>query len=351
MMDAFAERANNRGASTATLDDEFDTNTGLASSSESLYYQAYMIDYVNGVGYVPSDLSIPVVQDGRYTETGGASQWNLSYGVNYDDRTYFGASLGIKSLNYQRLTDHSERFPNGEVFNSFDYYDQLNVYAGGVNLSLGAIIKATENLQLGVNVTTPTALATSETYVEGLSISQKPNTFVTNFPKIETDPSQYSIKLTTPLRADVGATVFLPKKLGFLVANLGYVGYKGMNIKDRDNASWSSDQRTNIQEVYKSTLNWKVGSELRFGKARVRGGINYLASPYKQPDNTINYSQFLYTFGGGFRSERFYLDAAVVYNKYEGSYTPYTLYDAANYASAAYTTKRTNLVLSIGAFF
>lgn len=351
LMDAFAERATNRGASSTTLDSEFDTDLGTASSPEALYYQTFMIDPIGNGEYVPVELSAPVLQDGRYTESGGVNQWNLSYGINYDDKTYIGASLGIQSLNYGLLTDHREVFPKGEVFNSFDYYDDLTVQGAGLNLSVGAIIKATKNVQFGINVSTPTAMSVTETYYEGISISQKPNTFTTDYPQIETAPSDYNLRMTTPLRGNVGTTVFLPKKLGFVSADIEYVGYKGMNVKDPESTRWSSDQRTAIQELYKSTINWKVGSELRFGKARVRGGVNYLASPYQQVSDVVKTSQLITSLGGGYRTERFFLDAALVSNRFEGSYTPYTLSNAANYASAALDTKRSNFVISVGAYF
>lgn len=348
--DSFVEIANAYGATPGELDGEFDTDLGRAFSPAALYYQAFTIDPVDGGGYQAVELSAPVEQNGRYTETGSVNQWNLSYGANFNDKTYVGASLGIRTLSYNVLGDHSESFPNGEVFESIDYFDDLTVQGAGVNLAVGAIFRATPSLQFGVNVVTPTGMATRETYIEGIAINQLPNTFETDFNQIETIPGDFDFRVTSPLRGSVGTTFFLPKKLGFVSADVGYVGYSNMNVRDLNDDRWSSDQQRLIQDTYKDVVNLKVGGEVRFNNIHLRGGANYLADPYVNNDG-IDRSETLFTLGAGYRNSRFFADIAGVFNQFDSAYTPYTLNNPEDFASARVSTNRNNIVISVGAFF
>lgn len=348
--DSFVEIANGYGATPGELDSEFDTNFGRAFSPAALYYQAFTIDPVDGGGYQPVEFSAPVEQDGRYTESGSVNQWNLSYGANFNDKTYVGASLGIRTLNYSVLGDHSEFFPNAEVLQSLDYFDDLTVQGAGVNLTVGAIYRATSSVQFGVNVTTPTSMALSETYIEGLEINQLPNTFETDFNQLQTVPSDFDFRVVSPFRGNFGATFFLPKKLGFISADLEYVGYRSMNVRDPNDDRWSSDQQRLIQDTYKDVVNFKVGGEVRFSNVHLRAGANYLADPYVNTDG-IDRSQTLLTIGAGYRNSRFFADVAGVFNQFSSAYTPYTVNNPEDFASARLNTNRNNLVISVGAFF
>lgn len=348
--DSFVEIANGYGATPSELDGEFDTNLGRAFSPAALYYQAFTIDPLDGGGYQAVEFSAPVEQNGRYTQAGSVGQWNLSYGANFNDKTYVGASLGIRTLSYSVLGDHSEFFPNGEVLESLDYFDDLNVQGAGVNLTVGAIFKATPSLQFGINATTPTGMATRETYVERLAIKQLPNTFETDFNQIETAPSDFDFRVTSPLRGSFGTTFFLPKKLGFLSADVEYVGYKNMNVRDLNDDRWSSDQKRLIQDTYKDVINLKLGGEVRFSNVHLRAGANYLADPYVNTDG-IDRSETLFTLGAGYRNSRFFADVAGVFNQFTSAYTPYTLNNPEDFASARLNTNRNNFVISVGTFF
>lgn len=348
--DSFVEIANAYGATPNELDAEFDIDLGRAFSPAALYYQTFTIDPVDGGGYQAVEFSAPVEQNGRYTEAGSVNQWNLSYGANFNDKTYVGASLGIRTLNYSVLGDHSEFFPNAEVLQSLDYFDDLTVQGAGVNLTVGAIFRVAPGLQFGINATTPTGMATRETYIEGVAIQQLPNTFETDFSQIETVPNDFDFRVTSPLRASFGTTFFLPKKLGFISADLEYVGYRNMNVRDLNDDRWSSDQQRLIQDTYKDVLNVKVGGEVRFSNIHIRTGLNYLADPYVSTDE-LDRSQLLYSVGAGYRNSRFFADIAGVFNRFTAAYTPYTVNNPEDFASARLNSNRNNLVISVGAFF
>ena len=116
-MDYFAEQATFRGAHPSQLDSEFDVNLGLAETPTAMYYQAYLIDPFEDQ-YIVAEPSFPVNQSINVSERGSLGQFSLAYAINYSDKTYFGAALGVQTLNYNVMNYHQEDFPNGEVFHT-----------------------------------------------------------------------------------------------------------------------------------------------------------------------------------------------------------------------------------------
>jgi hypothetical protein len=351
LTDYYAEKATQRGVSSTALNEEFNTQTGQTQTSTAMYYQAFLIDPVDGGGYRASELSIPVAQNGRVSESGALSQINVSYGANFDDRTYVGASLGIQNLNYAQLTDHTENFPNGEIFNSFRNSDDLYVKGSGINLSVGAIFKVSNNVNIGANLTSPTAMKVNETFQSTVTINQKPNTFTTDYPTISTVPNDFTYRITSPLKANVGAAVFLPNKIGVVNIETEYIGYSRMNVKDKQDQRWSSDQKQGIQNQFKDVINLKAGAELRFGIARVRGGVNYLGDPIRVSNDFNTGNALVGSLGAGVKTAKFYGDVSYSRSKTSAAYTPYTLSNTADYSSVGYDKKQGIVAISLGTYF
>jgi Outer membrane protein transport protein (OMPP1/FadL/TodX) len=350
--DFFAQRATQRGVSSETLDKEFNTNTIQTQNITSLAYQAYLIEPLPNNAYEAGELSIPIEQSGNVNTKGRLGQINLSYGVNYDNKTYVGLGLGIQNLSHTQLTSLNERFPKGVIFNGFDFYDELYTSGTGLNLNLGVIYKLTENVRLGAAIISPTAMRTSETYIAGVVIDLKPGTFETSNKAITTVPNDFSYRITSPLRASTGLSFFLPKKLGAINLDAEYIGYSKMGIKDTEDAKWSSDQKQGIQNQYKDVLNLKVGAELRFGNARLRGGLAYNQNPTKnQAAAVLSKATIVSSIGAGFRTDRFFGDVAFNATKRTFGYTPYAVANAADYASVAVDSKNTMVAFTIGTFF
>jgi hypothetical protein len=206
--DYFAERATQRGISSEALNEEFNTTTRLADNTTALAYQAYLIDPLTKGGYIANELSTPVNQLGNVSESGNLGQMNVGYGINYDDKTYVGGSIGIQNLNYSQLTDLTEKFPNGTIFNGFTFGDELLVKGIGINLSLGVIMKLSDNIRFGANIISPTSMKINETYTSYVAYDQKPNTFVSDEQELATVPNDFKYRISSPLKANIGTSVF-----------------------------------------------------------------------------------------------------------------------------------------------
>jgi hypothetical protein len=355
----FTEKANSLNVSAKTLEDEFEANTATAYYPEGMYYWAYMIDPVvnNDSKYTQAETSLPVIQTGNNSSTGNQSQWNLAYGVNFDDKTYLGFTLGFLRLNYENLNNYSEQFPKGKVFNGFDYREDLISSGSGINLGVGGIFKVSDNISLGANITSPSWVTVNEVFNSSITI--KTTFFKPDYSEIRTRENEFSYKITTPLKASGGATFFLPGKKGFITADAEYVGYSGMSIKyaNYDNNGYVSSyekatkEDSKIKNTFRDAVNLKVGGEYRIENIRLRLGAKYMPDPYKQRIDDLDRSQMVFSGGVGYRSSKFFVDLAGVFNTFKTAYTPYELANTANYASANITNNQRSFVISVGTFF
>jgi hypothetical protein len=59
----------------------------------------------------------------------------------------------------------------------------------------------------------------------------------------------------------------------------------------------------------------------------------------------------IFSGGVGYRSAKFFVDLAGIFNTYNTAYTPYELAITANYASVNVTNSQKSFVISVGTFF
>jgi hypothetical protein len=365
LADSYVEYVNGNNKNTgAYLDapEQFDPTTRVAQIPEAMYYQTYLIepDANGGVPYKRFDYKNPtsVNQSGGFTSEGKTSQWTFAYGANYQDKLYLGVSGGVASLNYDFTNSETDTFVGGKYINSFTSNQYLTVQGRGINISGGLIYKPNNMVRLGATIHSPTWYSISESFDQNISVKVNPSN-TANIPadlkSVSVAPYDFDYELRTPLRGSVGMAVFLGKK-GFITADAEYVGYNGMRLtattlNPADNSAFSTDNKRYINSDYKNVVNLKVGGELRAGNIHFRAGINYLADPYKVKYDNINRDRLAYSAGAGFKTNSFYMDLAGSYTAYKSAFTPYTLNNAADFASAKINNKSSNLSLTFGTYF
>jgi len=398
ILDRFAYDANYRGATVETLRNEYDfqnntTNSSYDRGATSMYFNAYLINPFDASGrnntnglnnntyfqFEAEDEPFGTPrsyarQQKTFNSTGSQSQWSLSYGGNYDDRVYFGATLGIASLRYNYLSKFDETYftdnaQHGKVYRGFTLNQDFGVRGTGVNLNIGVILRATDFFRVGASVMTPTFYKITETYNSSVDMNpfsipdldyngnQKKNAqgnplFLPNDKiTVNTAPRIFEYNLTTPWRLSGGVAFFIGKS-GFLSADVDYLAYDNIKLSGGD-ASFKSDFEPAIRNRYTSVINFRIGGELRHDIFRFRAGIGRQANPYQENfRNNLDQSRINLSLGAGVRLPDFYVDLASTYSRYESANTPYVLPNKPTaYPSALITNSLTNVVLTFGTFF
>jgi hypothetical protein len=316
-------------------------NTRTYEDIDGLAYGTGLTDQVYvrnpGTGTAQGDSIFRIgtpIRTGNITQTediltkGSLSQFDLGYGGNYRNKLYIGGGIGIVSLNRTRTSTFSESSSGEQDFVSTDY---LKTTGTGINARLGIIVRAADALRLGASIQTPTYIRLTDEYSTTLTANSKyaAQGTVSSLSTATAIPFEYSI--TTPFRANGGATVVLGKA-GFITGDVEYVGYSQAKFHTTDNSSDQglNDGNYNINNNYRSVVNARVGAEARLNIFRVRAGFAYYASPYK--NDTFDRNQKYYSAGAGVRTKSFFLDVAGIYLTGKDLYQPYSL---------AYTTPPT----------
>ncbi|NJN28364.1 MAG: hypothetical protein HC819_21525 [Cyclobacteriaceae bacterium] len=333
----------------------------------------------------------PVEQSEVINTSGSQNQWSFSYGVNYDDRLYFGATLGIQSLKYDITKTYTERYPGLEediVLRSV-LYEDLITRGNGINGTFGIIGRPVDQITIGVSLITPTFYTFTESYYysveadyDNFSMTNYSDYFDANYDNIvnpayieENSPyypesyttfyeddatlnnqftdseSEFSYTLNTPMRVNAGATYFINKN-GFVSADIEYVDYANMRLKGKEGSLQSDNE--SIDNLYQSVVNLRIGAEWRIKTMRVRAGYNYQPSPIKH-ENADRKLQTIST-GVGLRSGKYFVDLAASYKMYNSQYAPYLLENPNNLVHlennfADIDNQNLTIALSVGLFF
>ena len=261
-----------------------------------------------------------ITQNEVVQSKGSLSQFDLGYGGNFRDRLYIGLGLGIVSMNRTRTASFSESSAGVQDFQSDDY---LRTTGTGINGRLGLIYRAADAVRFGASIQTPTYISLSDEYSTTLTANTKYATTGTT-PTLSTAPGQFDYSITTPFRANGGATV-LVGKYGFLTGDVEYVGYSKASFRTSDGSSDTSlnDGNSFIASNYRNSVNYKVGAEGRFTIFRARVGYAYYADPYR--GSAADRSQQYFTGGLGVRTKAFFVDVAGVFLTSKEQYQPYRL--------------------------
>ena len=147
------------------------------------YYWGAVLAYKNGLtnkddkGWFIDRIS-PDAEIDQYSAVqtrGSIGEYAITFGMNFVDKFYIGASLGIQSINYRRTTFYGENYiyadglyPSGEEMPyQLDYmnYSQATELSGtGVNFKIGATYRPFKFLRLGIAYHTPTAYSVAFGY-------------------------------------------------------------------------------------------------------------------------------------------------------------------------------------------
>lgn len=273
-------------------------------------------------------------QHERVQVTGAQNQFNVSYGLNFNDFFYLGATVGFPSFNYRSQKTYSESFSTGPLI-GFDLNEDYTIKGSGINTTIGAIIRPQDYVQFGLSVATPTyfysvadnynATLTSGwdnyTYIDATYSSH--NTVLNGVRDSLTQLiSNYT--LTTPWRIKAGATFFIQKR-GLITAEVEKVNYSKASLSSQTDGLDFAGDNNEIKTLYANVLNFRAGGEYRFGKFRARLGYSYMPDPYVAVQNKTDNTVTSFSGGFGYRTTKFFADLGVVQTQWNSSYNPYTV--------------------------
>lgn len=284
---------------------------------------------------------------------GGVTEADLSVSLNTSDRFYFGLSLGIYNVDYERQSFYKE---NGVDGNAYDFTNWYRTTGTGVDLKFGAIIRPFEDspFRFGISLQTPTWYSLTDANGSTLYMNNK---YVH-----EIISDDYDYKFRTPIRLNfsLGHTIGNKLALGaeYEFANFKYGRYGSKTYLDESYIRDINEYCINTTLKAQHTI--KVGAEFKpTSSLALRLGYNYLTSAYDKS----GYKTILYyepatdtdftnwgginriTAGFGFNWKGGYLDLAYQFQSQKGDFYAF---DDAGLKPTTIKDNRSQLIATIG---
>lgn len=289
--------------------DQPDSPFNLKDWESVMAWNAFLIDTSGGKFYGPLFSGEAVDQNRYLTTRGSLGEYVLSFAGNYDDKVFFGGTLGIQDLYYKSISNYTEdaASSNTSGFKNMVYKQNLETFGSGVNLKIGIIYKPIHQVRFGLAFHTPTFFNLRDKYTYFMS-----STYITDYNYVSSPKGEYDYSLVTPYKliGSVGGLL-----LDKIAINLEYelVDYSTMRLGDGGDGYNFQKENTDISSAFGSSANFRGGLEYHEGPLFLRGGYAFYGSPYKSGYLNDKSNTQVFAFGFGVRTGTFYSDFA--YNK------------------------------------
>jgi hypothetical protein len=343
------------------LYDDIDGPGSYFYSLTALAYNNYLTEEIyddndNVVGY-GTVLDFSSVRQEEISERKGSqTQWNISYGANFNDKFFAGINIGIASIRYKlsqvfREDDFNYNPDAPAALSDYSIIETYDIRGSGVNLGLGFIYRPIDFIQLGVSYLTPTYFGITDKYHARIesnwnNFEYYENEFLNGvyqeFP--EEQISEYNI--TTPSK--LNASVALIQKFGLFSANIEYVNYRKARYSSDIAGEFQGDNDA-IKSDYVKTLNYNGGFEFRHDFMRYRIGAGYMSDPYENDD--IDRSITTFAAGLGVKLKQFFVDFAVNHSMTKGNRIPYFTFVGNADPLASMKFQSTRYLMTVGFTF
>ncbi len=243
-----------------------------------------------------------VLQQKSITTSGAINEMVFGISSNYNDRLFVGASIGWPFVRYNYKSVYSEKDNADTIsyFKSFDRNEEINTKGIGLNMKLGAILRANDWLRLGLAYHSPTFYTNLR---DDWKYSMKSN-FDNGKSYTATAPDgKFEYELTTPMKVIASAMVQFGK-MGFVSAEYEFIDYSEAKLNSGSYKFF--DENTEIREKYTATNNLRLGAEVRLSEIYFRGGYAMMGNPYKTEVNEGQINQL--SVGMGIREKDFFVD-------------------------------------------
>lgn len=330
MADYWADNAN-RGINNDYTGTYYQQLTG----PEGIAFDTYVIDSIPGRGgqfYSGSFSKYGQTVTRLITNDGFTGEHALSFGGNYLNKVYFGATFGISQLRYVSQYMHSEEEnpPYLSTLRNFSYSDYYEDRGTGYSFKLGAVIKPIDAVRIGIAFHSPVWYRIDEYFYESISANYAGETRSSS-----NDPLRFNYALATPFRLLAGIGVQI-QKFALLSADYERVDYSMAKFSQTGDGFDYSNTNDKVKQVLKVSNNFRLGAEFRLNKLYLRGGYAYYGKPYRSGDDNANLDYNSFSTGIGFRERNFsldlgytYLTSSQVYVLYPGSADANPPFDAA----------------------
>jgi len=309
--------ANNRGTPAGTIE-------GVARRAGVIFWDADLQEYANDLWWPENGVwQHHGLTQFQTTETrGGINEWFMTFGGNFGDMLYLGATVGMPTINFRQTRDLREvddAGAHGNYFSSWHLRESLQINGTGVNLKLGAILRPAEFMRIGLAFHTPTRFSLRENLT--LEVSGTGEEIRPGHHRERLDQFEYSLR--TPMRL-IGSLGFVIGRYAMIGIEYEHINFGNMRFTGGD-PRFNSENNNFIRDNNAVGGVFRVGGEFRLDPVSIRVGYNYTLSPFEDRSTAFqNFSGHTFSAGLGFVLGSTTIDLAYVNNLRSFDMQPYT---------------------------
>ncbi len=272
----------------------------------------------------------------------------INFGANISDFIYFGANLGISSLDYVYReyfrevagdpADFEIGLTSGETiyFNDMRYQYDYAAAGTGYYGKFGVIVTPGAGIRVGAAIQTPTVTRIKEEWHHSGETTYT-NSSYNAYAESPWGENEY--KVVSPLRTNFGFAYTIGK-FGVVSADYELCSYNQMKFKSSDyDRDYFENLNEDIKASFRTAHSLRVGAEFKpIAELAIRAGYGLTTSPEQYVYEVEGASKIKtqnVSFGLGYSSKKsFFTDLAVRYNILADEYfMPYNdyMYDADGY--------------------
>lgn len=228
-------------------------------------------------------------------QRGALEAYDLNLSMNFNDRVYVGATLGVDHLNYMEWNEYAEyaadrdHSRNGEGLNH-TLYNDTEITGVGVSGKFGIIVRPLEfsSFRLGLAFETPTWYRMENSTLFKLDQSDELENYL-----------EYTVRTPWKVRVSAGHTVgrILAWGAEYEYANYAKtkMGYPAYDVNNPNGSQFrTADWDMAMNELTRNTLRGqhilRLGAEVNLlNRFAIRAGYNYISSRYK---DEVGFDQF-----------------------------------------------------------
>ena len=258
----------------------------------------------------------------------GGSKYDLlmNFGLDFSDRFFVGANVGITTLSYRLDETRAENalagasYPTG--FESLDMRSSYRDEGTGIYAKIGFIARPADGLRIGAAIQTPTLMQIRETYgQDGRSVANGESM------RGDSPTEDWFYNLRSPFRFNAGLAYTIGK-IALLSADYEYFDYSKVRYEPSYDDVFTDFSAVNqeLRDYGRAVHMIRVGGELKPSpELAIRVGYNYTTNP----DIEATASRQAVSFGLGYSSPgSFFCDLAVRFQYLPDEFiTPYSYPD------------------------
>ena len=291
------------GIALGRLESAFFDELNFNDQQAFLGYQAFVFNPVNSNDVKNSVYTSNVPTNGNYlhdnytTSTGYDGKFTANFATAFKDILFLGINLNYHYTDVVNTSSILESYTttNQNIgLQSVLFDTETHTFGNGFSFNLGAIVKPTKNLRLGLAYQSPTWYRLQDEQRQAIYADNN-NNIVRFNPGITMVYDPYNIQ--TPGKW-TGSVAYIYSKKAVLSIDVSSKEYSNIRFRPQeDYTGINSFINTNLNNA----IEVRVGGEYKIKKISIRGGYRFDQSPYKV-DQTFGdltgYSGGLgYTFG------------------------------------------------------